>query len=546
MGFNNHLARYKIRKKISAGGMASVFLAYDTVLGREVALKMVHPHLLKNPDTIKRFSNEAKAIASLSHEHIIKIFDFGEDRSRHFLVMEYIDGITLEDLIAQYKTLPNLVMAEISRQVLSGLLCVHDNNIFHRDIKPDNILIDRKGCIHLSDFGIAYLVNQESITHTGSFIGSPNYISPEQISGAVLRANTDIFSLGIVLYRCLTGVMPFRADTPQGAMHAILNCPVEFPRNIHTPSLLWFVDLVEACLIKDASIRPDAAQVAESLDAHCQADSLQLGKHRITGFLSDPLAVYSAEKEEIFACYRSKMLNEFKARHIATGLRYLEQARSFGNISSEDQQIVDTCLRWSSLRRFASILSVVLISVTLAIAIAAGLASRLPLNPTESKTVPIATKIEHPLQGATVATSEVGPEKKSISPGLSISPPGHFIDKSINHGGASASIKDSQPDLPPEEPSDMDDILETRPPLESSIGFFSLFTNPPWVTIYIDNIERGKTPALSVITLSAGSHSIKLSKAGFMDYLDSLSINPYDTMHLRIRLIPMQRDTAGQ
>ncbi len=155
-----------------------MFLADDTSLKREVAVKMLHPHLLQNEKTIKRFTNEARTVAALSHENIIKIFDFGGAGLRPFIVMEYVKGITLQELIDRHITLPDIITIEIALQTLSGLICAHEKGIYHRDIKPGNILIDYKGLVKITDFGIAFLVNEESLTLTGSFLGSPHYTSP--------------------------------------------------------------------------------------------------------------------------------------------------------------------------------------------------------------------------------------------------------------------------------------------------------------------------------------------------------------------------------
>ncbi len=181
--------------------MASVFLATDTKLDSQVALKKIHPHLLNQKETIIRFTNEAKAIAQLSHENIIKIFDYGGSDSQPFLVMEYVNGTTLQKILENHNRLPDLVTAEIAFQVASGLLCAHNRGIFHRDIKPANILFSDDGYLRITDFGIAYLVNSESITMTGAFLGSPHYISPEQAEGRKVKGTTDIFSLGIILYQ---------------------------------------------------------------------------------------------------------------------------------------------------------------------------------------------------------------------------------------------------------------------------------------------------------------------------------------------------------
>jgi serine/threonine protein kinase len=546
MGSNKRLLRYKILKKISAGGMASVYLAYDSVLGRDVALKKVHPHLLHQSETIQRFSNEAKAIAALSHEHIIKIFDFGEDGEQPFLVMEYIDGITLEELVVRHGPLPNILVAEIARQVISGLICAHKNGIFHRDIKPGNILIDKVGCVQITDFGIAYLVHSESITVTGSFIGSPHYISPEQISGKMIEGNTDVFSLGVTLFRCLTGALPFDADTPHGIMYAILHASVIFPPIQSNPYVSWLVDLIEACLIKDALNRPHAAQVAASLETSCRADSLEMGKHRLTAFLSDPKTARDLENKEIFSCYRGKALDEFKRRRLTVGLRHFEQARLFGPISAVDQRSIERALRLANVQRTAARTGIV-ICAALVLTLSVTFLIQHTLEKSVSPTLPNTPSIVGNTRSnaaAGAATVNQPPEAGESTRLISVKESASSINSQRD-----TKVQNTAHDTEPARIR-VDADTETNsgnPPIpESMIGFFSLITNPPWVTTYIDAIERGKTPGLSLIPLIAGRHTVRLSKQGFLDYNDSIFIRPSDTTRLRIKLFTNSREAIAR
>jgi serine/threonine protein kinase len=544
MGSNKRLLRYKIKRKISAGGMATVFLAYDSVLGRDVALKKVHPHLLHRPETIQRFSNEAKAISALSDEHIIKIFDFGDDGEQPFLIMEYIDGITLEELIAQRHPLPNILVAELARQVIAGLVCAHKNGIFHRDIKPDNILIDKEGCVRITDFGIAFLVNAESITATGSFIGSPHYISPEQISGKTIEGNTDVFSLGVTLFRCLTGALPFDADTPHGIMYAILHSQVTFPPMKNNPYVAWLVDLIEACLIKDAASRPHAAQVAESLETSCRADSLELGKHRLTAFLSDPTTARDSENMEIFTCYRNKALDEFKRRRLTVGLRHFEQARLFGPISADDQRSIAKALRLSNVRRTASRTSIfVCTAFVLIFGVAFIILQMLEKSaPPPLPNTPLIVENAPHDRVFVAAPKKQPPEPNERIPRILAKP----SVPSMNSQPATTVKKTELDTAPFRIPAEAKKDSGNQPTPESITGFFSLITNPPWVIIYIDAIERGKTPGLSLIPLNVGRHMIRLSKQGFLDYNDSIFIRSSDTTRLRIKLSADSMETIAR
>ena len=193
--------------------MATVYLAEDTFLHRDVAIKKIHPHLLERPEAIKRFNNEAKIIASLSHENIVTVYDYGETDRERYLVMEYIDGHTLVEVIEYYGILPNIVLINILIQVLSGLKAAHSKGIYHRDVKPDNVMIDRNGCAHIMDFGIARTLQPTGLTDTGMLIGTPEYMSPEQAVGEPIDNRTDIYSLGVILFELATGRVPFKGDT---------------------------------------------------------------------------------------------------------------------------------------------------------------------------------------------------------------------------------------------------------------------------------------------------------------------------------------------
>ncbi|MBN1576349.1 MAG: serine/threonine protein kinase [Chitinispirillaceae bacterium] len=540
MNLDNSLLRYKIRKKIGTGGMASVFLANDTLLNREVALKMVHPHLLHHPETMKRFANEARAIAALSHENIIKIFDFGEARSRPFLVMEYINGITLEALIAREGTIPNIVTIEIALQVLSGLICAHEKGVYHRDIKPGNILVDDRGCLHITDFGIAYLVNSESVTLTGSFLGSPHYISPEQVSNKTVSGTTDVFSLGIVLYQCLTGTAPFYADTPHGVINAILTVDPPCPGVKNSRILFWLSDIIESCLIKDSSKRPGSRELFIRLESTCRTESIRTGKDRIAAFVNNRAAARAAEVTEIFTLYRESALTALRRRHTATALRSFEQASLFGTLAASDRKLIDRVTRQSFIRRSimigsAAVLGTVLLILTAAFIFKLTLRSpRLPADPAMPQ--PIKTVGRDDVKPPSVPNRQL-PFVIPIDTGSSASGSGAAATKNRR----SFSPRAAEPSSPqPDKGTPAAHDAPAPPPA----GFFKCFTNPPWVTIYIDDIERGTTPTLSAVPLSPGKHVLRLVKQQFAVIKDTVDIVPAETVLVRIRLTPERTEAV--
>lgn len=205
--------RYKIIDTIGGGGMANVYLAKDMILERNVAVKVLRPDFSNDEEFIRRFHREAQAATSLNHPNIVSIYDVGEEDNIFYIVMEHIDGTTLKQYIQKYGPLSNEESVNIMIQLTSALANAHENHIVHRDIKPQNILIDEHGIVKVTDFGIAVALSSTTITQTNSFLGSVHYLSPEQARGGMATKKSDIYSLGIVMFELLTGRMPFFGES---------------------------------------------------------------------------------------------------------------------------------------------------------------------------------------------------------------------------------------------------------------------------------------------------------------------------------------------
>lgn len=205
--------RYHILRAIGGGGMANVYLANDIILDREVAIKVLRFDFVHDADFIRRFRREAQAAASLDHPNIVSIYDVGEEDDIYYIVMEYVEGMTLKEYINQSGPLHPKEAVQITEQIVSAIAHAHDNRIVHRDIKPHNILIDHLGHIKVTDFGIAMALSSTTITHTNSVLGSVHYLSPEQARGGLSTKKSDIYSLGIVLFELLTARTPFEGES---------------------------------------------------------------------------------------------------------------------------------------------------------------------------------------------------------------------------------------------------------------------------------------------------------------------------------------------
>ena len=221
--------RYRLVELLGQGGMATIFRALDTQLGREVAVKLLRPEYLRDPDFSSRFRQEAQSAASLSHPNVVTVYEYGEDPAGPFIVMEYVDGEDLASILRRNGALPPTQAARIAAGVARALAASHARGIVHRDVKPGNVLIARDGRVKVVDFGIARAIAEAQMTMPGTTLGSVHYFSPEQARGELATSESDIFSLGIVLYEMLTGSRPWEGDSAAAVAVARLSGPIPDP-----------------------------------------------------------------------------------------------------------------------------------------------------------------------------------------------------------------------------------------------------------------------------------------------------------------------------
>ncbi|MEE2522779.1 PASTA domain-containing protein [Pseudarthrobacter sp. J75] len=246
--------RYVIRSRIARGGMSTVYLATDLRLDRDVALKVLHPHLAHDQNFLDRLGREAKAAARLSHPHVVGMLDQGHDGGTAYLVMEYIEGHTLRDVITEKGGLSTRLALALASPVIEGLAAAHAAGLIHRDVKPENVLIAKDGRIKIGDFGLSRAVSTS--TSTGALLGTVAYISPELVLGKPADARSDIYSAGIMLYEMLTGQQPFQGDVPIQVAYQHVNGTVPPPSAL-VPGLAPDVDeLVQWCTANDPENRP--------------------------------------------------------------------------------------------------------------------------------------------------------------------------------------------------------------------------------------------------------------------------------------------------
>ncbi len=292
--------RYQIIKSIGEGGMANVYLAYDTILDRDVAVKVLRGDLADDEKFVRRFQREALSASSLSHPNIVEVYDVGDDNGQYFIVMEYIDGKTLKELLKKRGKLTVSEVVDIMSQIADGLSVAHDSYIIHRDIKPQNIMILENGLVKITDFGIAMAMNATQLTQTNSVMGSVHYLPPEQASGKGSTLKSDIYSMGILMYELLSGTLPYRGDNaveialkhlkeplpsireelpeiPQSVENIILKAAAKNPKNRYSDAREMYEDLV-TCLEESRLNEPKLEYKYPELDTDGKKFTKQVEK----------------------------------------------------------------------------------------------------------------------------------------------------------------------------------------------------------------------------------------------------------------------------
>jgi serine/threonine protein kinase/tetratricopeptide (TPR) repeat protein len=247
--------RYEIIETLGRGGMGSVYRVDDKKVGEEVALKIIRPEIAADEQTIERFRNELKLTRKIAHRNVCKMYDMGEEEGTHFITMEYVPGETLKSLVDRIGQLPVEKSVAIAQQICQGLTEAHNLGVIHRDLKPQNVMIDKAGNAHIMDFGIARSVSTPGVTVSGAVIGTPGYMAPEQLEGQQADQRSDIYSLGIILFEMLTGRLPFEGDTAIAIAMKQKNENPPNPRefNSQIPEDLGL--LIQKCLVADPESR---------------------------------------------------------------------------------------------------------------------------------------------------------------------------------------------------------------------------------------------------------------------------------------------------
>jgi serine/threonine protein kinase len=283
------IGKYVIEKELGKGGMATVYLALHKDLGRQVALKIMHPHLACEEESRRRFELEAKAVAKLEHTNVVQIYDFGSHNDLFYIAMELVQGLDVEKLIKANGALPSEIAAVIVSGVAGGLASAHKNGIIHRDVKPANFIVKADGVVKLSDFGIVKMDGSASMTKSDSIVGTPYYIAPEQIEGSKASASSDIYALGVSMYYMLTGKYPYKSETLPLVLAAIAKGNY-MPIREALPSISTeMIAIVEKMMHKDPQKRyTDSQQIVQDLNSFLYKRQVSADPLIVVNYFADP------------------------------------------------------------------------------------------------------------------------------------------------------------------------------------------------------------------------------------------------------------------
>ncbi|QSQ15815.1 serine/threonine-protein kinase [Myxococcus landrumensis] len=299
-----HIGRYRILEQLGSGGMSVVYKGLDTALDREVAVKVLHPHLAGKDESRRRLAREARAVAKLHHPNILEVFDFSAaDAQDAFIVTEYIRGRTLKTVLDEGPLDPPELAAMIIHELAAALAHAHEAGVIHRDLKPENVMVREDGVLKLMDFGIARLLDiEERMTVTGTLVGSPAHMSPEIIEGLEAGPAADVFSVGIMFYAAMTGRLPFSAPNTTATLKRILDGDYEDPRR-RLPALSdELADICARCLQRDPTQRyPDAGKLRDALADYLAGLGFARVGEELVSFFADPTSYRKLARQRIVA-----------------------------------------------------------------------------------------------------------------------------------------------------------------------------------------------------------------------------------------------------
>jgi serine/threonine-protein kinase len=503
------LGKYDVLEEIGRGGMAVVYRGYDRELEREVAIKILHPHLSSQPESKRRFHREARAVARLLFSNILEIFDYsGKDSEQAYIVTEFIHGSTLRHFFEKHPDVPTEVSALIALEVCRGLRHAHENSVIHRDIKPENIMIRDDGLVKITDFGIAQMAGTTQMTMTGQILGSPAHMSPEHVENKPLDFRADIFSMGTLLYWLTTGRLPFEGRNPHAVIKRIVEGDYQDPIRVRAAIGERLAGIIRRCLEVSPDDRYESVEaLAEALTSFLVDLDISPASRELRRYFDDPAAYEASHPKALLARLIRRGNEERRAKNMTGALDYFNRALAIDERNEDVLAIVERMSSATRLRRVLEV-SAVAVAGSVALFVALWMAFR-PSGPDEAE-------VAH-RGGAASARGDAGP---SVGPVASTAPEGGL--PAAEAGTASGDAGSM---------AEADGAASRRlvkRPLAFALGTrkVRIIPIPPRARIYVDGADRGEYgKALAPgIDLPFGEHAIRLEPVD-SSYYDALEFS---------------------
>ncbi|MGE3545924.1 MAG: serine/threonine-protein kinase, partial [Kofleriaceae bacterium] len=516
------LGRYEIGDELGEGGMAIVYRARDTELRREVAIKVLFPHLARREEVVRRFQREARAAAALEHPNILRIYDVGgadhQPDDPPYIVMELIRGRTLLAELEQRGPMFPEVVACVGALLADALAAAHAASVVHRDVKPANVMIADNGRLLLGDFGVARLETEESlITKTGALLGTPAYMSPEQASGDTATARSDLYSLGATLYQLATGALPY-AGNPAKVIAQIASGALVAPNKRHPGVGPDLSRLIERLMSTDPQHRPASAiEVAAELRAIAAAGGLGDPKDELARYFADPeqfvRSCAPAVVSSLVSAAQTALADGKLPRAIALAERACMLAPDDPDAAKLMAAITDGDRAGQRRNRLAVIGGVVVVlGGGLAVAVSGGRASRGASAPTDAPAIVDASAV-------VVAVAADG------SPEL-------IIDAAVAAPDAPVAVRIARPRV-------VDAAVDVSPPIDAAVARTVdaavplaagaiVVVNDTWCDVEIDGVARGRKSARP-IAVAAGRHTVTCVQKGIRNWTQTVDVAPGET-----------------
>lgn len=530
---------YKVLEEIGQGGMAVVYRALDTRLNREVAIKILHPHLMRQEEAVERFQREAHTVAKLHHPNTIEIYDYSGENSVHlFIVTEFIDGDTFGAYLEKYGAVPCELAACIGRELTMALAHAHKEGIVHRDLKPENVMIRKDGKVKLMDFGIARVLEGSTLTMTGTIMGSPAFMSPEHVTGEAVDARSDLFSMGAILYLIATGALPFQGQNPHATLKNVVDGNYLPPQQVEPTISNGFARMIDKLLETDAEKRYQSAELLlKDLERIIQEAGIEQAGKEVHCLFNDPVNYPETFNKRLITHLEKKAR---KTKNPATAMQIYGRLIEISPDHPEATRRIEMLAAKQRQRgRIRNILLAGGAALLFLIAVWVAIRHHEPGH------VPDITR--HGINGAVIvppvlpdktleAPSEEQPRIVAGAGNSKSSIPKELKGKRDRR----LSIKKNPGEDPAGKIGETDE--ETPPPPMNFSGSLQVFSSP-WSEIYIDDIKVGSLPfdAKKKFSLKAGKHTVKLLHPNCVPLVERISIDKPGkqiVMRRRLQLLP--------